>query len=475
MTPSSVELPKNAYHGRPLVERDVHHDRVRVVPARRPVPAHPLRPRGRIHEREPLIRFEDLSLDPALLAAVRDAGYSEPTPIQAQAIPLVLAGRDVLGAAQTGTGKTAAFVLPILQRLITPNPEVRPRAVPAPRSAGWRPIRVLVLSPTRELASQIAETFETFGRPLGIRHAAVYGGVSEGPQRRALRDGVDVLVATPGRLEDLQQSGAVDLRHVEVAVLDESDRMLDAGFLQTVRRILRATPSQRQTLLFSATMPEAIRKLASSVQRDAAEVRVAPVATPAERVEQTVFFVSRPSKRELLSHLLADPGVTRALVFTRTKRAADRIAQHLNGAERVDAIHGDRSQGQRERALENFKRGSTRVLVATDLAARGIDVDNISHVINFELPDDCESYVHRIGRTGRAAASGVAFTLCASDERPQLARIERLMRATIPVRHEHPWVERSSGGPGPVRRVTSAPRHRRPSGARPYSQSRRAR
>ena len=422
-----------------------------------------------------MIRFEDLSLDAALLAAVRDAGFTEPTPIQAQAIPLVLAGRDVLGAAQTGTGKTAAFVLPILQRL-TARPQAPLRTgANAPRTGGRRPIRVLVLSPTRELASQIAETFETFGRPLGIRHAAVYGGVSEGPQRRALRDGVDVLVATPGRLEDLQQSGAIDLRHVEVAVLDESDRMLDAGFLQTVRRILGATPPERQTLLFSATMPDEIRKLALSVQRDAAEVRVAPVATPAERVEQAVFFVARPSKRELLSHLLADPEVTRALVFTRTKRAADRIAQHLNGAERVEAIHGDRSQGQRERALAGFRRGSTRVLVATDLAARGIDVDGISHVINFELPDDCESYVHRIGRTGRAAASGVAFTLCASDERPQLARIERLMRATIPVRHEHPWVDRSPVGSSPARRVTPAPRHRRPSGGRAFSQSRRAR
>lgn len=415
-----------------------------------------------------MIRFEDLSLDAALLAAVRDAGFTEPTPIQAQAIPLVLAGRDVLGAAQTGTGKTAAFVLPILQRLSARRPD-------ALRTGGRRPIRVLVLSPTRELASQIAETFEIFGRPLGIRHAAVYGGVSEGPQRRALRDGVDVLVATPGRLEDLQQSGAIDLRHVEVAVLDESDRMLDAGFLQTVRRILGATPTERQTLLFSATMPDEIRKLARSVQRDAVEVRVAPVATPAERVAQTVFFVARPSKRELLAHLLADPEVTRALVFTRTKRAADRIAQHLSRAERVDAIHGDRSQGQRERALEGFRRGSTRVLVATDLAARGIDVDGISHVINFELPDDCESYVHRIGRTGRAAASGVAFTLCASDERPQLARIERLMRATIPVRHEHPWVDRSPVGSSPVRRATPAPRHRRPSGGRTLSQSRRAR
>ncbi|HSJ96726.1 MAG TPA: DEAD/DEAH box helicase, partial [Myxococcota bacterium] len=386
-----------------------------------------------------MIRFEELSLDAALLAAVRDAGFTAPTAIQAQAIPLVLAGRDVLGCAQTGTGKTAAFALPIVQRL----------AAAAPPGPGARPIRALVLSPTRELATQIGDAFGAFGDALGIRQTVVYGGVSDGPQRRALRRGADVLVATPGRLEDLKQDGEIDLRRVQVVVLDESDRMLDQGFLPAVRRILGATPRERQTLLFSATMPEEIRHLARSVQRDAAEVRVAPVATPAERVEQSVFFVARGHKRELLAHLLDDPEVTRALVFTRTKRGADKIAKHLSAVERVDAIHGNRSQVQRERALENFRRGSTRVLVATDLAARGIDVDGISHVINFELPDDSESYVHRIGRTGRAAASGVAYTLCDADERPQLARIERLMRKTIPVRHDHPCAGRAAA-PAPA-------------------------
>lgn len=376
-----------------------------------------------------MIRFEELSLDPALLAAVRDAGYTAPTAIQAQAIPLVLAGRDVLGCAQTGTGKTAAFVLPLVQRLAT--------KVPAGRGA--RPIRALVLSPTRELATQIAEAFSTFGAVFGLEIAVVYGGVSEVPQRRALRRGVDVLVATPGRLEDLMRAGEVDLRRVEYVVLDESDRMLDQGFFTAVRRILSTVPRERQTLLFSATMPEEIRALARSVQRDAVEVKVTPVATPAAQVDQEVLFVARSDKRELLAHLLADPAVTRALVFTRTKRGADRVAKHLGARERVDAIHGDRSQSQRERALASFKRGSTRVLVATDLAARGIDVDGISHVINFELPDDSESYVHRIGRTGRAAASGVALSLCDADERDQLRRIERLMRATIPVRREHPF------------------------------------
>jgi ATP-dependent RNA helicase RhlE len=382
-----------------------------------------------------LIRFDDLSLDAALLAAVRDAGYTAPTAIQAQAIPPILAGRDVLGCAQTGTGKTAAFVLPLVQRL-------------SAHTAGGRnprPIRALILSPTRELATQISEAVRSFGSRFGLESTVVYGGVSEVPQRRALRRGVDVLVATPGRLEDLMRSGEVDLRRVETLVLDESDRMLDAGFLSAVRRIVASMPRERQTLLFSATMPPEIRTLARSVQREAVEVTVSPVATPAVKVEQAVLFVSRDDKRELLAHLLDDPNVTRALVFTRTKRGADRVAKHLNGGrERVEAIHGDRSQVQRERALASFRRGTTRVLVATDLAARGIDVDGISHVINFELPDDSESYVHRIGRTGRAENSGVALSLCDSAERDQLRRIERLIRKPIPVRGEHPFVQAAS-------------------------------
>ena len=402
-----------------------------------------------------MIRFEELSLDAALLRAVRAAGYDGPTPIQARAIPLVLAGSDVLGCAQTGTGKTAAFALPIVQRLAGAARRDPAGARPAHRV---RPIRALVLSPTRELATQIGDAFARFGAPLGVAHTVVYGGVSDGPQRRALREGVDVLVATPGRLEDLRAAGAIDLRHVEVAVLDEADRMLDQGFLPAVRRILAATPRARQTLLFSATMPDEIRALARALQRDAAEVRVAPVATPAERVEQAVFFVAKPHKRELLAHLLADPAVTRALVFTRTKRGADRLAKHLATREPVYAIHGDRSQAQRERALERFRRGAARVLVATDVAARGIDVDGVSHVVNFELPDDCESYVHRIGRTGRASASGVAWTLCDADERAQLARIERLVRKAIPVRHDHPYAARTAA-PAPAARGRG-PQHR---------------
>jgi ATP-dependent RNA helicase RhlE len=400
-------------------------------------------------------RFEDLSLHPALLAAVRDAGYAAPTAIQARAIPLALAGRDLVGCAQTGTGKTAAYVLPIVQRLgRATGPGGRPRA-----------IRALVLAPTRELAAQIGAEVARFGAPAGLASAVVHGGVAEGPQRRALRAGVDVLVATPGRLEDLMRAGVADLRGVLIAVLDEADRMLDQGFLPAVRRVLAATPRERQTLLFSATLPDEIRALARSVQRSPEEIAVAPVATPAARVDQHVLFVAKPDKRQLLTHLLADPAVTRALVFTRTRRSADRVAKHLRESEQVEAIHGDRSQAQRDRALARFKSGTARVLVATDVAARGIDVEGISHVINYELPDDSESYVHRIGRTGRAAASGVALSLCDAGERGQLARIERLMRKQIPVRGGHPFVDRHEG-PALAARAPGA-RQGQPSTGRP--------
>jgi ATP-dependent RNA helicase RhlE len=367
--------------------------------------------------------FEALKLSDPLLRAVRGAGYESPTPIQREAIPSILAGRDLLGCAQTGTGKTAAFALPILQRL----------AATTPRDAR-RPIRALVLSPTRELASQIGDSFARYGKGLGLSHTCIFGGVAELPQRRALARGVDVVVATPGRLLDLMQQRAADLRHVEVLVLDEADRLLDAGFEVPVKRIAGATPRDRQTLLFSATMPPAIAALARQLLRDPVSVAVAPVATPAERVDQAVVHVERGEKRRVLRRLLADPAVKRALVFTRTKRAANRVAEFLSeGDEFVDAIHGNKSQSARERALARFRRGTVRVLVATDLAARGIDVREVSHVINFELPDDSESYVHRIGRTGRAGAAGRALSLCDASERGKLREIERLMRRTIPV------------------------------------------
>ncbi len=428
--------------------------------------AHRCGPRGR-QQGNILVPFDALSLDSTLLAAVRGAGFETPTAIQARAIPPILAGRDVLGCAQTGTGKTAAFVLPMLQIL---DARSAPRSSERRESrSSVRRVRALVLSPTRELATQIADQVAKLGAGLGLVHAVVFGGVGEGPQRRALRAGVDVLVATPGRLEDLVSTGDADLRHVEIVVLDEADRMLDSGFLPAVRRILGRVPRERQTLLFSATMPEEIRALARSVQRDALFVSVAPVATPAAKVDQEVLFVSSGDKRPLLEHLLDDPAVTRALVFTRTKRGADRVAKHLRDARvRVEVIHGNRSQPQRERALEGFKSGATRVLVATDLAARGIDVDGISHVINYELPDDCESYVHRIGRTGRASASGVALSLCDSEERGLLLRIERLMRRSIPVRSDHPFVQtaRAGGSGHPVRESRGAGYGPRPTGAR---------
>jgi ATP-dependent RNA helicase RhlE len=392
---------------------------------------------------ESKMNFDSMNLHPNLLRAVREAGFETPTPIQRDAIPPILDGRDVLGCAQTGTGKTAAFALPILEHLANepsraagarPLSELRSPAARCAAPQSGRLARVLVLSPTRELATQIGDAFAALGGGLGIRHACIFGGVSELHQKRALARGVDVVVAAPGRLLDLMQQRAIDLRSVEVLVLDEADRLLDAGFEPAVRRIASAVPRDRQTLLFSATMPPAIEKLAKTLLRDPVKVAVAPVATPAERVEQAVLHVERGEKRRVLRKLLADPAVTRALVFTRTKRGANRVAEFLStGPEPVEAIHGNKSQAARERALDRFRRGTARVLVATDVAARGIDVQGVSHVINFELPDDSESYVHRIGRTARAGASGRALSLCDASERGKLRDIEKLMRRTIPV------------------------------------------
>ena len=366
--------------------------------------------------------FADLGLSPTLLKALAEEGYTSPTPIQEKAIPVVLQGTDLLGIAQTGTGKTAAFALPILQRLAA---EKRP---PARKS-----VRVLVLSPTRELASQIAESFRTYGRHQGISVGIVFGGVAQGPQRAMLARGVDVLVATPGRLLDHMQQGTVDLKGTEILVLDEADQMLDLGFVLPIRRIVSKLSTKRQTLFFSATMPAEIGKLAGEFLKDPAKVSVAPSATTIERVEQKVIHVEVNRKRSLLVELFANPLLTRTLVFTRTKRGADKVAAHLDAAGiEVAAIHGNKSQNQREQALAAFKAAKIRVLVATDIAARGIDVDLVSHVINFELPDVPESYVHRIGRTARAGATGSAISLVDSSERIQLRDIERVTRQTIP-------------------------------------------
>jgi len=366
--------------------------------------------------------FNDFGLAEPILRALSEERYVTPTPIQAQAIPLLLAKRDVIGIAQTGTGKTAAFALPILNHLAATPTRPQPKGC-----------RVLVLSPTRELSGQILDSFRTYGRHLRIQSTLAIGGVSMGAQVRALARGVDVLVATPGRLLDLVHSNALRLGSVETFVLDEADRMLDMGFIHDIRKIIGKLPKQRQTLLFSATMPADIAELARQMLKDPAKVAVTPVASTVDRVAQRVIHVDRGDKASMLAHLLGSEPVARALVFTRTKHGADKVVRGLNkGGLAAEAIHGNKSQNQRERVLANFRGGRVRVLVATDIAARGIDVDGISHVINFDLPNIPETYVHRIGRTARAGADGIAISLCAHDERPFLRDIEKLIRMAIP-------------------------------------------
>jgi ATP-dependent RNA helicase RhlE len=379
--------------------------------------------------------FETLDLDPDLITVLQTLGYTEPTPIQRDAIPHALEARDVLACAQTGTGKTAAFALPILDELLRIEPNGHPR-----------PIRALVLAPTRELAAQIAESFRSYTPGDRIRCEVVFGGVGKHPQVTALRRGVDVLVATPGRLLDLMGDGEVDLSQVEMFVLDEADRMLDMGFIPDVRRITKALPRKRQTLFFCATQPREIRELASRLLHEPVEVAVDPVSSIVEPISQSVYFVDGPQKLGLLLTLLASDQIARALIFTRTKRGADRLARSLSreGVEAA-AIHGNKSQNTRVRTLEGFKLGRTRVLVATDVAARGIHVEDIDTVINFDIPTEPETYVHRVGRTGRAGASGTALSLCGADEREQLASIERLTRRRIR-KLETPTVRKTTGG-----------------------------
>jgi len=370
-----------------------------------------------------LTQFTDLGLAKPLLKALADEGYTQPTPIQAQAIPGVMSGKDLLGIAQTGTGKTAAFALPILHRLAE-NKKAAPR-----RSA-----RVLVLAPTRELATQIGESFKNYGKHMGVSVAVVFGGVKYGGQMRALAPGVDVLVATPGRLLDHLAEKTITLEGVEMFVLDEADQMLDMGFIVPIRKIVKYVPRVRQNLFFSATMPSEIETLAGEIlNRDPLKVSVTPQATTVERINQRVLFVEQQRKRALLAELFDDAGFKRVIVFTRTKRGADRVAKGLEqvGVEAV-SIHGDKSQGQRERALAAFKAGEVRALVATDIAARGIDIDAVSHVVQYELPNVPEAYVHRIGRTARAGADGSAVAFCADDERNLLKDIEKVTRQRIP-------------------------------------------
>ncbi len=376
--------------------------------------------------------FRSLKLIKPLLRALQAAGYEQPTPIQAQAIPSLLAGKDLIGCAQTGTGKTAAFALPILQLLDGERGGINARR--------QRPIRALILTPTRELAIQIDESLAAYGRHLQLRHLVIFGGVSQNPQTDALQAGVDVLVATPGRLLDLVKQKYLRLEHVRHFVLDEADRMLDMGFLPEVRRVIALLPTKRQTLLFSATMPPEISALANSLLRNPVKVAVTPVSSTVDAIEQAVYFVGKQDKRHLLVHLLQDRSIASALIFTRTKYGADKVTRQLVKAGiPAQAIHGNKSQGARQRALGNFKCKQTRVLVATDIAARGIDVEAISHVINFELPNIPETYVHRIGRTGRAGLGGVALSFCDQIEKPLLKDIQRLIGKSIPVVSDHPY------------------------------------
>jgi ATP-dependent RNA helicase RhlE len=379
--------------------------------------------------------FSDLALIEPLVQAVAREGYTVPTPIQEKAIPTLLAGHDLLGCAQTGTGKTAAFALPILQLL---NSSRHPLVARSPRA--------LVLAPTRELAAQIEERFSAYGRDLPLRGAVVYGGVGKFPQIKWLARGVDILIATPGRLLDLMHDGHVRLDRVEIFVLDEADRMLDMGFIRDIRKIVPLLPTKRQSVFFSATLPPDICELANRILNKPVRVEVTPVSSTVDLIDQRVMFVDRANKRALLGEVLKDRSVKRALVFSRTKHGANKLAGQLERMQvRAEAIHANKSQGARTRALENFREGHTRVLVATDIAARGIDVDGISHVINFDIPNVPECYVHRIGRTGRAGATGVAISFCDREERSYLRDIERLIQRRVAVVHDHPHASGAAG------------------------------
>ena len=409
--------------------------------------------------------FDAFGLAEPITRALAQENYATPTPIQAQTIPVALRGRDVVGIAQTGTGKTAAFALPILHALAA-NRRARER----------KSCRVLVLSPTRELSGQILDSFNTYGRHLRVTTALAIGGVSIGGQVRALQDGVDVLVATPGRLLDLVQSHALRLDRVEVLVLDEADRMLDMGFIHDIRKIVAKLPAKRQTLFFSATMPQAITELAGQMLRDPVRVAVTPAATTAERIDQRIVHLDRAAKPAALAELLRREPIDRALVFTRTKHGADKVVRALAKAGiAAQAIHGNKSQPQRERALAAFRAGRVSTLIATDIAARGIDVDGISHVINYDLPNIPESYVHRIGRTARAGAAGIAISFCDADEVPFLRDIEKLIRASIPAtdqRSSRPAAHRVSGAhPASGRGHDAAKKTRAGSGHAPRSAS----
>ena len=421
--------------------------------------------------------FKELEIIEPILKALTAEGYSKPTPIQEQAIPILLKGRDLLGCAQTGTGKTAAFAIPILQHLYLKRKQHN----------GQRKIKALIVTPTRELAIQIADSFSTYGRYTGIRNTVIFGGVKQGPQVQAISRGVDILVATPGRLLDLMNQGYISLKDIEYSVLDEADQMLDMGFIHDIKKIIAQLPAKRQSLFFSATMPPDIVKLSNKILGNPEKVTIQPKQTTAEKVEQSVYFVSKQRKPKLLVHLLKNEPVDSALVFTRTKHGADKIVRILEKAG-IDAgaIHGNKTQGQRQRALGSFKSGRMGVLVATDIAARGIDVEELSLVINYDLPNIPETYVHRIGRTGRASASGVAMSFCDSEEKAYLRDIQKLIAQNIPVVAEHPFLgdeleastlpqatpQRSFQRQRQTNRNNSEGRNSRPKRPRVYSQKR---
>ncbi|MES2378989.1 MAG: DEAD/DEAH box helicase [Bacteroidota bacterium] len=375
--------------------------------------------------------FENLKLIEPILRALKTEGYTTPTPIQEQAIPIVLQRRDLLGCAQTGTGKTAAFSIPILQLLYQDRLQHKEQ----------KTIKALILTPTRELAIQINESLAAYGKHTGLKHLVIYGGVSQNPQTDALRRGVDILVATPGRLLDLMNQRFVHLDHIKMLVLDEADRMLDMGFVNDVKKIIAKIPAKRQTLFFSATMPKEIQHLADSILTNPERVEVTPVSSTADTIAQELYYVEKNDKRSLLQHILKDKEIKTALVFTRTKHGADKVVKDLvKIGITAEAIHGNKSQNARQRALSNFKARTTRVLIATDIAARGIDIDELTHVINYEIPNIPETYVHRIGRTGRAGASGIAMTFCDAEEIEFLRDIHKLIGKDIPVNDAHPYV-----------------------------------
>lgn len=398
--------------------------------------------------------FEDLKLIEPILKALKNEGYTHPTPIQQQGIPVLLEGKDLLGCAQTGTGKTAAFAIPILQILHAQKGIHK----------GSKQIKALILTPTRELAIQIGESFMAYGEHTGLSHLVVFGGVSQVPQVDALRYGIDILIATPGRLLDLINQRHISLQNISMFVLDEADRMLDMGFIHDVKKVIALLPTKRQTLFFSATMPPEISSLASTILTQPVMVEVTPVSSTAEKVEQSVFFVEKGDKPSLLLHLLQDSEIRSALVFTRTKHGADKVVKHLKKSNiEAEAIHGEKSQTARQRALSMFKNGQLRVLVATDIASRGIDVDSLSHVINFDLPNIPETYVHRIGRTGRAGASGIAFSFCDCEERAYLKDIQKLIAKSVPVVNSHPFHNdkgrQVNPHPNNINRSQAVPRH----------------